>query len=253
MKNLGSDGWHEVTQLLPNLWAIKDCQSSEHAVCYLVCGSRKALLFDTGIGVVSLRRVVSSITPLPVVAVLSHWHFDHVGAAYEFDDVWAWESEQMSIASQKGIPTDVVRLYGSNKFLKSISRQQWRVKPFPNLKLLKEGQIIDLGGRVLHVLHTPGHTPDSISLYEPNERLLFAGDTAYAGELYLQFEEADKHQYLRSIDGLAKLPVSSILPGHGNAPVSGDLLKEIQRLLFDLHYKSKKYPELSAVFSAHFK
>lgn len=251
MSGSESKQWYQVVRLLPDLWAIKDLRSSEHAICYLLCGSKKALLFDANIGVASLKKVVSTLTALPVVVVLSHWHFDHVGGAHEFSEAWAWNSPYMLAASESGISAELVRKYGGESFLKSIGQPGWEVRPFKGVHLLAPDQIIDLGNYKLQVLHTPGHTPDSVCLHEPERQWLFAGDTVYPGELYMQFPESDMAAYKNSIKTLGSLPLRYVFPGHTSAQTQGDLLVEIKKLLGNASYRSKKYPQLQLIEMEH--
>ena len=61
----------------------------------------------------------------------------------------------------------------------------YSVKPFHITNWIHDGSKIDLGGRVLQVISTPGHTPDSISLWDAQNKLLFTGDMYYPGATFL--------------------------------------------------------------------
>ncbi len=146
-------------------------------VSYLILGNDRALLFDSGPGVRNIKEVVEKLTKLPVLVVASHLHYDHVGNHDKFTHIMMLDQPKL----RQQIDPD-----GYFKFedLQHLGRAE-RVKP-PHFKVerwLKAGEGIDLGGRTLQVLGTPGHTEESIMLYDPQSHQLFTGDFLYAGTL----------------------------------------------------------------------
>jgi glyoxylase-like metal-dependent hydrolase (beta-lactamase superfamily II) len=82
----------------------------------------------------------------------------------------------------------------------------------------RDGDTLALGKNVFHVLHTPGHTQGSISLWIPEEHKLIAGDTLFRDSIgRTDLPGGDEHQILRSIeDKLLTLPDETVvIPGHG--------------------------------------
>ena len=73
------ENWFTVEKLDRDTFAISEYQHWEETHCYLLCGRKKALLIDTGLGVSNLREVVESLTPLPVFVATTHVHWDHIG------------------------------------------------------------------------------------------------------------------------------------------------------------------------------
>jgi glyoxylase-like metal-dependent hydrolase (beta-lactamase superfamily II) len=69
----------------------------------------------------------------------------------------------------------------------------------------EEGDVLDLGGRQLHVMHTPGHSPDCICLFDQENGLLFGGDTINTGPIYAQLEDSNVEQFARSTARLAEM------------------------------------------------
>ena len=94
----------------------------------------------------------------------------------------------------------------------------------PNRFALHDGDKIDLDGRVLEVLATPGHTPDSIMLLDRANGLLFTGDMYYPGPIFLYRPETDLDAYVASMKKVAALApnLKLLLPSH-NVPVAGPL------------------------------
>lgn len=131
---------------------------------YLVIGGEKALLFDLAVNEPGLARYVRTLTEKPVMPVLSHGHVDHIYHLEDVPEVWLH-------------PADLPLLRG-----KGIGSR--RVKPMPAVHELADGDTIDLGGRVLDVIHIPGHTLGSILLLDRNTRTLLSGDTFTRRLLY---------------------------------------------------------------------
>src|SRR5579862_8585061 len=66
------DPWFEVYRIRPGVIAIYEPHQSEEVICYLILGTKRAVLFDTGMGISNIRAVVESLTTLPVTVVNSH-------------------------------------------------------------------------------------------------------------------------------------------------------------------------------------
>lgn len=99
---------------------------------------------------------------------------------------------------------------------------------FSNVLFPKEETIIKLHPFSFRVILTPGHTPDSICLYEETHKILLSGDTLYPGPIYLHFPESNYKKYLGSIKKLAKIKkIERILPGHNNFSMDFSLVKLI--------------------------
>jgi len=95
----------------------------------------------------------------------------------------------------------------------------YAVKPFHITNWIHDGSKIDLGGRILQVISTPGHTPDSISLWDAQNKLLFTGDMYYPGAIFLFRPETNLDAYETSIKKMSDLGATLLLPAH-NVPVA---------------------------------
>jgi len=85
---LSDEPWFEIYRIRPGVFAIYEPRQFEEVISYLILGAKRALLFDTGLGVGRISAVVARLTPLPVTVINSHTHFDHVGGNAEFRDIW---------------------------------------------------------------------------------------------------------------------------------------------------------------------
>lgn len=74
--------WFEIAQLEPGVHLVSE---PVHVNCFLIEGSKSAILFDTGLGIQNIRQVAEATTDRPVLAVNSHYHFDHTGGNRYFD------------------------------------------------------------------------------------------------------------------------------------------------------------------------
>jgi hydroxyacylglutathione hydrolase len=158
---------------------------------YLIVGTQRAVLFDAGTGNRDIVPVVRSLTTLPVTVIPSHLHFDHVGALGRFN-----HTALVDLPSLRKRADDGILKLGRYEFLGFADGL-----PTPHITVDEwwlPGTDIDIGGRRLRVLHTPGHTPSSVSLYEAESRRLFAGDLIYPGKLYAFLPGASRSAYLET-------------------------------------------------------
>lgn len=142
------------------------------------------------------------------VVVLTHGHFDHLGAADAVRD--ATGAPLAVHEADAGFISDAVTTGGVMFGFDHSTRAAERV--------LRDGDTVVAGGLVLRVLHTPGHTPGSISLLAEGEGHLFSGDTLFAGSVgRTDFPGGDARALSRSIaEKLAGLPPdTSVHSGHG--------------------------------------
>jgi glyoxylase-like metal-dependent hydrolase (beta-lactamase superfamily II) len=219
------DDWFEVYRVRPGVFAIYEPHHYEEVISYLIVGSRRVLLFDTGLGIGDLGSIVARLSSLPVTVLNSHTHFDHVGDNWQFQDVLAVDTpyarRNAGGASHEQVSDAVLpeRFCGARP--PGFKPEAYSTRPFHPSGFVSDGQVIDLGDRVLEVLLTPGHTPDSLCLLDRRNRLLFTGDTFYPGPIFLYVPETDVTAYFRSVDRLAALiPQLDLLLTAHNFPIS---------------------------------
>lgn len=221
---LANDPWFEVYKVAPGVFAIYEPHQEEEVISYLIVGHKQALLFDTGMGIASIRNVTSRLTSRPVVVLNSHTHDDHVGGNWQFTFVYGMDTA-FTRANAKGSREDAQaeitpdQICGDlpKKFNpKTYSTKPWRISLF-----VHDGFKINLGGRTLEILSTPGHTPDAMSLLDRENGLLFTGDTYYPAPIWLYRPETDLDAYVSSVKRLAALaPQLKLVLGAHNVPVA---------------------------------
>ncbi len=219
-----ADSWFEVYKIRPGVFAIYEPHQLEEVISYLIIGSNRALLFDTGMGISNIKAVVETLTRLSVSVLNSHTHNDHVGDNWRFDDIYGMDTD-FTRANARGSKQDAQAELAPGELCGSLPKgfdaEAYATKPFHITHWLHDGDAIDLGGRTLKVIATPGHTPDAIALLDTQNGLLFTGDSFYLGPIYLYRPETDLDAYVSSMQRLAALVprVQLLLPSH-NLPVA---------------------------------
>ncbi len=215
-----SQDWFDVYEIVPGVFAISESGQFEEVISYLIVGSDRALLFDTGLGIGDMRQLVSELTKLEPIVLNSHTHYDHVGGNHQFSEIYGTDSD-FAKANAKGRPHEQVKEFVGEGWIwkelpKGFSKAEYRSEPFAITRAVTDLEKIDLGGRTLEILFTPGHSPDSLCLLDRENRLLFMGDTFYPASLYVHLQGSDFDLYAQSAARLAALKneVDHILPAH---------------------------------------
>jgi glyoxylase-like metal-dependent hydrolase (beta-lactamase superfamily II) len=213
------DPWFEVYRAGPQVFAIYEPHQYEEAISFLILGEKGALLFDTGLGIGNIRRVATSLTSLPIVVLNSHTHNDHVGDNWQFSDVYGMDTHftrNNAKGSREDAQAELAPSQMCGQLPAGFDAKSYATRPFHVTRWLHDGDTIDLGGRVLDVLSTPGHTPDAICLHDRKNGLLWTGDSFYAGPIFLYRPETDLDAYIHSIERIAALAprLHMLLPSH---------------------------------------
>lgn len=222
--------WFCVRELADRVWEISE---PGHVAFWLVGGDERAALIDSGCGFAALRPVVEGLTDRPVLVVNSHNHLDHIGGNAEWEEIaihplGAAGLEQpfppAMFAAYLDHAADMVHAYSSyreldRRFFHLLSDRhdvralpaaavpgRWQIAPSRATQTIDEGDVIELGGRFLRVLHTPGHSPDCLCFELASERLLIGTDTVNTGPVYAHLPDSDP-RLLR--DSLARLATES--------------------------------------------
>jgi glyoxylase-like metal-dependent hydrolase (beta-lactamase superfamily II) len=219
-----SDPWYEVYKPAAGVFAIYEPHQSEETISYLIVGNQRGMLFDTGMGISDLKKVTAELTKLPIVVLNSHTHDDHVGDNWEFDKVYGMDADftrQNARGSREDAQAEVTPDQICGALPKGFDAKTYVTRPWKITSYIHDGEKIDLGGRTLEVIATPGHTPDAISLLDRANGLLFTGDTYYPAPIWLYRPETDLDSYAASIRRLAALaPQVKLVLGAHNVPVA---------------------------------
>jgi glyoxylase-like metal-dependent hydrolase (beta-lactamase superfamily II) len=229
-----SDDWFQVYESAVGVYSIVEPYQFQETISHLIVGEKRALLFDTGIGVLPIRPVVERITSLPVTVLNSHSHYDHVGGNAEFASILAIDSEYTRTNMAGFAHEQIAEDFNPDAFCKGapegINLATHVTRPWQASGYVKDGEILDLGGRKLEILQVPGHTPDAVALLDQDNGLLFTGDTFYDAELWLFDPETNLDDFARSIARLAGLEseLRYLLGAHTSARVDAGRLAGVQ-------------------------
>jgi glyoxylase-like metal-dependent hydrolase (beta-lactamase superfamily II) len=208
-------GWFRILKLSPGTYAISEPKYWQQNVSYLILGKSSGVLFDTGPGLYSIRLVVKQLTALPVIVVPSHLHFDHVGRIQEFSNIALPDLPTLRHQVHSGLLAETPGQY----MLTS-------AHVFKVTRWLRDGEELDLGGRLITVLSTPGHTPDSVTLIDRDNRMLFTGDLVNRIVTLCDVPGSDVRETASSLERLLHaVPEGSFAhEAHAEAPITWDEL-----------------------------
>lgn len=224
-------GWFTVEEIDSRTYAISEYGHWEETHCYLLCGRERAALIDTGLGVADIREVVDALTELPVLVLTTHAHWDHIGGHGRFERIAVHEAEAGWLSGGFPLPLEVVKHSLTARrcdFPPEFDIDAYRIFQGAPQRLLRDGDRLDLGGRELRVVHTPGHSPGHCCFYEPGRSYLFSGDLIYEGCLDAFYPSTDPLLFYRSVKRLKEYRIERVLPGHHCLDVPASRIGEIE-------------------------
>lgn len=237
-----TDDWYDVERVTDRGYRI--VEGDGYGV-YLVVGAERAAVVDAGIGVGDLRGLVDGLVDTPVTLLLTHWHWDHIGAAAAFDDVRisrrdlgpdgrvAVDAHTDEFVHRPGAFVEEWRAAG-NGFPDGFDPDAYALDPVADPTPVEPGGSIDLGDRELEYVHAPGHSRGHLAVLDRAEGVLYGGDVVHRETgLYAHFEGCDLAAYRGAFERLADLrddgAFDVLLTSH-NPPLAGDDLALLDRL-----------------------
>lgn len=213
------DGIADVYQVSSSLWAIDEIGRT---TMFIYAGTRKALLLDTGFGLLDLKRLANELCPgRELIAANTHAHGDHISGNGQFEEVLVgWQDAPAAAAGLSERETEQFREHfiACSPYLSAEQMASWQPGTAKKVHPLHDGDILELGGIRLEVLETPSHTRGSICLLDRENGVLFTGDIMLTWCVWGHLpESAALHEYGQSIHRLALLgdTVRMICPAHG--------------------------------------
>ncbi len=227
------DGWFEVYSLTDTVYAIYEDGQFEEVISYLVLGEERAALIDTGNGIGDIKSLVDGLTELPVTVVNTHTHGDHIGGNHQFSEVAVYDSGFSRENAKHGRSREQMGHYLDGDmvwkpFPPLFDRDGWRIHPFKVTRWLRDGDIVGLGGRELEIIHTPGHSPDSVCILDRVNRIFWTGDTFYPAPIYVYSPTTSLDQFIDSFSKMAGLlpHYDWVVPSHNEPRVEKRLISE---------------------------
>lgn len=231
------DNWFSVSKIDDNTFAINEDKHWEETHCYLLCGVKNALLIDTGLGVANIKKVVDSLTLLPVLVATTHIHWDHIGGHKYFENIAVHEAEKNWLSIKFPIPLQAVKhnlVCKPCDFPLDFSIDSYQLPKISPQQILHDGDCLDLGERKITVIHTPGHSPGHCCFYEPERKYLYSGDLIYSGCLDAFYPTTDPQLFWQSVKKIQHLDVERVLPAHHQLSIPVNIINSIEKAFSQL-------------------
>lgn len=233
--------WFTIDRIDNDTYIISEYRHWEETHCYLLNGTEHSLLIDTGLGICNIYDEICKLTNKPIKAIATHIHWDHIGGHKYFPEFYAHSEElswlngkfPLTLETIKNMVVDRCDLpegYDINKY------ELFQGTP---TKLLKDGEQLDIGGRNIQVLHTPGHSPGHLCFWEAERGYLFTGDLVYKDTLFAYYPSTDPESYLNSLDKIAKLPVKRVFPAHHSLDIYPEIITRMHQEFSKLKSEGK--------------
>lgn len=232
---MNGGGWFRVTDLAQGLLRIDEpfVDAYLSANMYLVRGRDADLLVDSGMGLMPLAPALPLTPGKPLIALATHIHLDHVGSLHEFAERWGPAESAADFAT---MPEHRTYESAFAKLAVPVTREPYagfdvrayRITPAPLTRTLDEGDHVDLGDRLLRVLHLPGHSPDSIALLDERDGTFISGDAIYDDVLLDDLPDSNRADYRLTMQRILDLAVAQGHGGHGPS-YDGERMRAIAR------------------------
>lgn len=233
--------WFTTDQIDENTYIISEYRHWEETHCYLLNGTERSLLIDTGLGICNIYEEVVRLTGNPVAAVATHIHWDHIGGHKYFPDYYAHEEELDWLNGGFPLTIETVREMVIDRCTLPENYDVSAYEMFQGTPqhVLRGGEAIDLGGRTIEVFHTPGHSPGHMCFFEREKGWLFTGDLIYKDTLFAYYPSTDPEAYLASLETMAALPVKRVFPAHHSLDIGPEIILRMRDAFRQLKEEGK--------------
>ncbi len=205
---------------------------------WLILGSERDLLVDTGSGIVSPEPLISAVSGKTLTAVAMNPYYDHAGGWASFAEraCHPLDAPALAAAMEENASFSV---YLNEETLwarphSSFSLETYHLQSAEPTRLIEDGDQFDLGGRRIEVLHLPGRSPGGLGLFEAATGSLFTSDMLYDGDHGPSWPPPDPGAYQQSLQRMRALPIEAVYPGHYGVMDRGRALAVIDAQLADL-------------------
>jgi len=233
---------YTISELYKDTYIIADGGLGQGSVyMYLLVGSEKALLIDSGYGLLDLKSVIRTVTDKPVICVCTHGHVDHALGACQFEDAYLHSKDSHVYAKHtnstfisdmglKGLMMRPPRFMRNNPSYLALV-EQMAEKQYTPLQKLDSIDSFDLGGRIVSWRHVPGHTQGSVAIIDEANKVAFDADACAPGAWLFLEESSPLPDYLKELESyrafLDEHRIKHRYVGHAKKALSEKYLKQL--------------------------
>ncbi len=233
--------WFTIDHIDKDTHIISEYRHWEETHAYLLNGTERSLLIDTGLGICNIYDEVIKLTDKPITAVATHIHWDHIGGHKFFHDFYAHEYELNWLNGEFPLTLEQIKdmVVDRCDLPEGYNVDNYEFFQGMPTMILKDNDVIDIGGRSIQVLHTPGHSPGHMCFFEKERGYLFTGDLVYKDTLFAYYPSTDPKAYLKSIERVATLPVKKVFPAHHSLNIHPEILIRMRDAFRQLESEGK--------------
>lgn len=233
--------WFTIDKIVQDSSIISEYRHWEETHCYLLSGTQRSLLIDTGLGICNIYEQAVKLTDKPITAAATHIHWDHIGGHKYFPSFYAHEAELGWLNGEFPLSMQTIREMVADRcdLPEGYDVSTYELFQGKPTRILRDGDSIDLGGRSIQVLHTPGHSPGHMCFWEAERGWLFTGDLVYKDTLFAYYPSTDPEAYLNSLEKIAALPVRRVFPAHHSLDIRPEILTRMRDAFRQLKAQGK--------------
>lgn len=228
---------YKISEIDSDTFRIDEQIKELHTYAYLLIGSQKAMLIDSGAGFGDMFAAVKTLTNKPVIVVHTHGHTDHFGGDSHFTQGYLGDGDFEVFCQHKdsAFRDDILHLMEKEQGL-YLSDKQARdfaeLKNLPDYTVMYDGDTFDIGERQIKVIASPGHSKGSVCLLEKARKTLYTGDTVCARGILLSLDySCSVEEYLSSVKKLWEMSglFTEMHPGHHETPLCVQIIEKFIR------------------------
>lgn len=233
--------WFSIDQIDEETFIISEYRHWEETHCYLLNGSERSLVIDTGLGICNIYDEIVKLTDKPVTAVATHIHWDHIGGHKHFPDFYAHQDELNWLNGEFPLTMGQIREMVMDRCdpPENFNVNDYEFFQGNPTRVLKNDDIIDIGGRRIQVIHTPGHSPGHMCFWEESNGYLYTGDLVYKDTLFAYYPSTDPVAYLGSLERISALSVQQVFPAHHSLDIRPEILGRMRDAFRQLECEGK--------------